>query len=176
MKRIRDLFAKGRRKPKSITHVGSLQTPPPKLPTLPSIRPRALSEAEVATQTSPLFTKLPLELRLRIYDFAFNNRTIHIDLDYRQADVKGDLHANLSHAMWPDRSTPKQWRWWSCVCHRYQREKDGEMQILDFWLDRCRNGTQTYCQLERMDRSECFVGVLGWLQSCRQAYVLQCYS
>jgi hypothetical protein len=143
------------------------------MPTLPATRQRAVSSAgtEATQQQSPFFTKLPTELRDRIYVQAFGNRTIHIDLSHDHADFAGDRHAGLSGKFYKDQSTPRQWRWWSCTCHRLQHVKDGKQYRLDFWLDRCRQAEQTYCRFEdlQLDPSECLVGAMGWLLSCRQA-------
>lgn len=141
------------------------------MPKLPSSRPRAMtvSNSDIGQKGSRFFTMLPLEVREKVYLSLFGRRTIHIDLSYDHADCAGARHANLGDSFSKDTSTPKEWRWWSCVCHRMRKEVNGELFVLDFWLDRCRSGEQTYCQWAFPDRSECFVGALGWLLSCRQA-------
>ncbi len=141
------------------------------MPKLPSSRPRAItmSHSDISQERSQFFTMLPGELRENVYLYLFGHRTIHIDLQYDHADRIGAQHANLAGPFCKDMSTPKQWRWWSCMCHRIQKEVHGELFVLDFWLDNCRSGEQTYCKWAFPDRSECFVGALGWLSSCRQA-------
>ncbi|KAI9790555.1 MAG: hypothetical protein M1816_005062 [Peltula sp. TS41687] len=146
------------------------------IPKRPSSRPRALTvcDSAVAHRGSRFFTMLPPSIREEVYRSLFGHRTIHLDLRYDHADQMGARHANLGggpHST-KDTSTPKRWRWWSCVCHRMQKElDDGQLVVLDFWLDRCRWAEQTYCQWSASpDRSDCFVWALGWLLSCRQAY------
>ncbi|OCL08673.1 hypothetical protein AOQ84DRAFT_292646 [Glonium stellatum] len=141
------------------------------MPKLPSSRPRAITLSHSAIgQDSPFFTRLPLEMREKVYLNAFGRRSIHIDLCFDHVDFFGPGHANLRTPFFKDASTPKEWRWWSCVCHRMQKEVNSELFVLAFWLDRCRSGEQTYCQWVFADKSECFVGALGWLLSCHQAY------
>ncbi|KFX95284.1 hypothetical protein O988_05864 [Pseudogymnoascus sp. VKM F-3808] len=62
---------------------------------------------------SPFFCKLPVEIRDAIYLAAFGNRTFHMDLQYKNPDVPGPLHARLNGQDTFDVSIPKAWRWWS---------------------------------------------------------------
>jgi hypothetical protein len=135
------------------------------LPRLPKRRLRGLSNLEeglgrLIPQESPFFTKLPAEIRQLIYTKMFGDRRIHIDLRY---DEDG-----------------KKWDWVSCVCHRLYKEVDGKVFELDLDMDECwKEGRKLkYCgsgrcanegKTKRLNRLECQVSGLGWLQSCRQA-------
>lgn len=126
---------------------------------------------------SPFFQKLPSEIRRAIYLAAFGNRTFHMDLQYKHPDVSGPWHARLSgkdDAF--DVSIPKAWLWWGSVCHRNLIIPD------DLFFDNCRIGAG-WCNYRRLDdgnwghvdktgpRDDCYVGVMGWMMSCRQACV-----
>ncbi|VUC24320.1 unnamed protein product [Clonostachys rosea] len=79
-----------------------------------------------------------------------------------------------------DPSLPKRWIWRSSDCHRnppwdtrsdeHNKYKDRAVNASE---DRCRfGGAEGYfCQLWPGERPhKCFVGAMGWLLSCRQAY------
>lgn len=138
------------------------------MPILPTQRRRALSLLPAANQPTDFFSKLPLELRQHIYDYAFGDRTIHIDLQYGQADTKGHGHA-MAFGANPDVDSPWKWRWWSCVCHHDRALSERGLPLHGFWLDCCRRGVGTYCFDLCLPEGECQIGVMGWLQSCRQA-------
>lgn len=110
---------------------------------------------------SPFFQKLPLEIRRAIYLSAFGDRTLHVDLQYRHPFIPGPGHAGL---VWRsevfDKSIPKAWLWWSCVCHRHECYPD------DLFLDGYNRGG--HCN---QPHDGYYVGVIGWMMSCRQAYV-----
>lgn len=121
---------------------------------------------------SPFFQKLPLEIRRTIYLAAFGNRTLHMDLQYRHPHIPGSLHAGLNgEDNLFDVSIPKSWLWWSCVCHRTPCFQH------DLWLDICsigfgRGNDGDWCRADEMGpRNDCYVGVTGWMMSCRQACV-----
>jgi hypothetical protein len=73
---------------------------------------------------------------------------------------------------------PKEWIWSSSVCHRafphwtdtrYANKEDPNAAE-----DRCRFGgyratSGHYCQVYGADHTQCSLGVMGWLLSCRQA-------
>lgn len=169
----------------------------PEIPVLPDPRPRALtptpSKEHIAIQSAPFFT-LPPEIRRKILVEAFGDRTIHIDLvldhalrlqRYGRRDPKDRFATGHGH-YWPetsgnlglDRSQAKRWQWRGCVCHRlpppqYCREKTvpGWEQPAD---DHCREGDSAYphCELwvkALKDPKCCWIRVMGWLLSCRQA-------
>ncbi|CAH0021164.1 unnamed protein product [Clonostachys rhizophaga] len=79
-----------------------------------------------------------------------------------------------------DSSLPKRWIWRSSDCHRnrpwdsrsdeHNKYKDRAVNASE---DRCRFGGVEghFCQLWPGERPhKCFVGAMGWLLSCRQAY------
>ncbi|AEO57202.1 hypothetical protein MYCTH_2303064 [Thermothelomyces thermophilus ATCC 42464] len=169
-----------------------------------------------------LFQRLPLEVRQQILTQAFGKRTLHVHLAYdhplarkpnsgenkrrmflsKRADEKRPenrrRHCGLGSNLVPDASRPKQWQWFSCVCHRRvvearecrpepQRPPQGRIEPCN---DGCLNGrlfTTRYttnaewgrlCRCEPIaeyDRPmadrECFIGIMGWLLACRQAYI-----
>lgn len=143
----------------------------------------------------PFFQKLPPEIRHQILAEAFGYQTIHMDLFYEhpmQAQKRDgtllptdaeDRHCGLNVAydtrsgrLTPrfNRSKPKHWIWRSSVCHRdfpgrHRRLPGHQIQPCD---DLCRFGDSMYntCQHWSGEApSKCFVGIMGWLLSCRQA-------
>jgi hypothetical protein len=144
---------------------------------------------------SSFFTKLPPEIRNQIYLYAFGQRTIHLDYRYsvalpRRTEPLDHAGIDRDGAQWIGSMScdkPKEWRWWSSVCHRNPVEPA--------WFDTCRTG-RGLCWLfddyaaaiQEVDTDEekeklkerirngigcagekCFLGVRGWLGSCRQA-------
>lgn len=145
-------------------------------PKLPTPRPRALTldsspyppkPAETSTSilhtasqsSSPIFSRLPLELRMLIYGELFGNRTLHIVLEYTYPDARGIKHDRSGLATHMDMGRPEQWYWWHCVCHRDP--------MIPPWLDTCRQGVGTYCDPRGKDRGSCDIDI-GWLLTCRQ--------
>lgn len=55
----------------------------------------SIPDPSAAIAASPFFTKLPLELRRRIYIFAFGGRTVHIDLRFSGPDLVGTRQAGI---------------------------------------------------------------------------------
>ncbi|KAJ9418891.1 hypothetical protein QL093DRAFT_2640864 [Fusarium oxysporum] len=171
----------------------------PEIPLLPNPRSRLLtpspSTEDIATQAqiAPVFT-LPPELRRKILDEAFDDRTIHIDLVLKyplrlqRSDRRYPEHrftTNYGHC-WPetsgnlclDRSQPKHWQWRGCVCHRLPPPQYCRDETVPGWEqpadDFCCEGESHHCELwvkTLKDPKCCFKGVMGWLLSCRQAYV-----
>lgn len=131
----------------------------------PALSP--ILSATSLSQDASHFFRLPYELREQIYRLAFGDRTLHIDLQHRHDYHPGGGHANIrqiSEGCTLDHTTPKQWRWWSCVCHR-RRDVIGVC---------CLHGIAASCgdvgsSEPGKNSSECFIGVRGWLRSCRQA-------
>ncbi|OTA87989.1 hypothetical protein M434DRAFT_80712 [Hypoxylon sp. CO27-5] len=136
----------------------------PQVPWLPNERPRpltAIASSPAATADSAFFQRLPAEIRHCILVEAFGERTLHVDLR-REHPLKKDggivntrpkRHANaqLFHPSLRDETQPKEWTWWSCVCHRLPPYS---------------------CELyPGILPDKCFIGVRGWLLACRQAYI-----
>ncbi|KAM5346943.1 hypothetical protein ACJ41O_009948 [Fusarium nematophilum] len=162
--------------------------PRPDMPYLPADRPRPLTAHSYEPQSSscPLLSRVPWEIRSEILLLAFgNDAAIHIELDYDHAMIPLKLptesHAARNgfeldgrHHLRTEKLTPKEWRWWSCVCHhRRSTPFDGTEYSVEWepWADRCKFGVGNLCG--RRPGSvplKCHVGAMGWLLSCRQAY------
>ncbi|CEI39971.1 unnamed protein product [Fusarium venenatum] len=110
--------------------------PAPQMPCLTSPRPRVLTpssskqDLSLPLQSSPLFSKLPTEIRRRILLFAFGDRTVHMDLalehpfkakapalsyDHRHGKLDTLWRDNL------DRSRPRIWKWKGCALPGFER-------------------------------------------------------
>jgi len=94
-----------------------------------------------------------------------------------QQQAPGDQrprHANTHPPDARDTSKPRQWEWHSSVCHRPLPFID-EFDEYPAWDDICHSGLASWrvdCTLwpgEAPDK--CLLGVMGWLQTCRAAYV-----
>ncbi len=122
--------------------------------------------------TSAFFQTLPPELRRWIYIYAFGGRIIHMDLRYNDPKIRGRHQARING----DSSCPQDpiakpgWVWWSSVCYR----RPGK----NAWRDTC--WTESYgnarvlrpslCLLRPgTGHDKCFLGVMGWLLTCRRA-------
>jgi hypothetical protein len=144
-----------------------------------------------------LFGRLPYELRRQILTEAFSGRTLHVSLKFghplvprqparatgrhgRRTPVKG--HCGLDSLTVTDRTQRPAWQWFSCVCHRsphwtprmikknpYLRP----LQTIELWEDDCLNGHLCTCADDQspLTDDDCYVGVMGWLLTCREAYV-----
>lgn len=157
------------------------------LPFLPAQRPRILtpspsheflvpSVASAAAKSS-FFQRLPFEIRHKILTEAFGDMTVHMDLRYDRPPVPSRgpkfSHAGV-HAPGGrpklDKSKPKQWRWWSSVCHRSAPIPLGESWSTKPFEDGCRWGEGYWCESWPGEtQHKCFIGAMGWLLSCRQA-------
>lgn len=143
----------------------------PCIPVLPQQRqyiltPTPSSENLVQNSNTKIafFAKLPPELRQQIYIAAFGGRTIHIDLRFDHPETPGPAHARLDPERQRDRTVLPAWIWWSSVCHRNP--------VFEACEDQCRGGSlpHTACFLYPGNMPEkCFIGVMGWLLTCRQA-------
>lgn len=175
---------------------------PPALPFLPAQRPHLLTptasrEFLVVATPGTIFASLPAELRRRVLIAAFGGRTLHIDLRLAHPRLPGTSAAAtsghgehgggaapLSWRYAADRTAPRTWRWWSCVCHRLVPPGSRwERRVLARGVapyrfpkhDGCIRGDAAFCQLWSSEtatvpaRRRCAVGSLGWLLACRQA-------
>ncbi|KAI1008734.1 hypothetical protein LB504_002013 [Fusarium proliferatum] len=150
-------------------------------------------------ETVPFF-RLPLELRQKILTHAFGNRTVHIDLvlthplrepindersTYRSTKPAHRYHTENMH-LYPyteenlglDTNQPRYWQWRGCVCHRLPHPRF--KTTVDFHTivkpadDRCCEGWAAYCAMwtKQTDKPDsCWIGAVGWLLTCRQAYI-----
>ncbi|KXJ87596.1 hypothetical protein Micbo1qcDRAFT_208213 [Microdochium bolleyi] len=184
---VRDRVKKPRPEP-------DVPLPPP--PLLPLERPRPITppatsaSAEVAHLG--LFARLPAELRQQILAEAFGKRELHLDLrlvprGWRPVHLRtGDTAHGRGSAPWSGqlpRHTPRdklEWRWYSCVCHRQAPwARNPRDSAVWNWphKDMCLVGGPALCELypppSGMPAGPCdyVVGALGWLRTCRQAYL-----
>ncbi|KAG8666728.1 hypothetical protein FPOAC1_011543 [Fusarium poae] len=167
--------------------------PTPQMPCLTSPRPRVLTPSSseqnlsLPLQSSPLFSKLPTEIRRQILVFAFGDRTVHMDLVLEHPTKPGAnssgqdyRHGNLStrYGQTLDRSQPHIWKWKGCVCHRVVTPQYRKILQSDEWVpqpadDHCCSGEADFCRMwtEHYGTNDaCFIGVMGWLLACRQSY------
>lgn len=56
-------------------------------------------------QTASLLGRLPIELRLRIYDDVLGHRKVHVAFEFGPREYR--TYKNRGHV---------EWRWWHCVC------------------------------------------------------------
>lgn len=169
------------------------------LPFLPSKRPSALtpspSQEELASPrvNYRLFQNLPYEIRRQILVKAFGGRTLHVDLSYRNPLVRKSKlqtarHCDLIANPALDTELPMGWQWFGCVCHRPVEWPEGSPARHSIYRapewgfekakarpgeDNCLRGGSNFTEcvpLTREDQhSPCFIGVMGWLLTCRQA-------
>lgn len=167
--------------------------------TPPSCHPSSSSTPGPAftTGNGPFFQKLPPEIRHQILVEAFGDRVVHMDLIYDHPILPRREHSSLPtdaedrHCglnveydtrmgrVIPkvNRSKPKQWIWRSSVCHRdypgsFLRLPGHRVQPCE---DMCRYGDSIYntCGVWPGESpTKCFIGAMGWLLSCRQAYAM----
>lgn len=161
------------------------QPPVPPLPSLPAWREIETASSASPTQPDAALFQLPPELRHRILLEAFGDGTVHMDLRFRPP-----LHTfqtsggrEPSHGGYPPlltgwgtrppqepepRSSECAWRWYSCRCHRNQPGYDSPP-----CRDGCLSG-EAHCPgrpFTGFVPDKCFLGVVGFLLSCKQAYV-----
>lgn len=162
------------------------------LPRLPKHR-RTLtpsSSHECLTYQHGFFNVFSVEVRENILLFAFGNRVLHMDLSFdhpMQALPRGHVarnHCGLN-GLGPDfkkgfnldEKKPKAWEWWGSVCHRngpslewFDCSMDGTVSLVRPCMDRCRQGLASKCdEWPGNAPSNCQIGIMGWLLSCRQA-------
>ncbi|KAK4442792.1 hypothetical protein QBC34DRAFT_386897 [Podospora aff. communis PSN243] len=147
-----------------------------------------------------LFATLPRELRRQILVDAFGGQALHMHLSYSHALVRKTTsassapavsssgrrrHCGLFSELVPDHSSPKKWQWFGCVCHRRGDYSESEReqryaagQVLqtvepcdDDCLEERSEPVMCICPTAEGGSASCFVGVMGWLLSCQEAYV-----
>lgn len=192
---VREWF---RRKP---TTWGNELRAPPELPTKRQSRLTPTSSCEnfspsfrAATAKSAIYNILPAEIRRAILIEAFGDRVIHMDLIYEHPPLPNTnatrahpwsytAHCNMnvdfdsgedSPHLRLDKSRPKCWMWRSSVCHRNPPTTPLPGHQIQPSQDQCRFGhtTDNMCQLWPGEfPAKCFIGAMGWLQSCKQSYL-----
>ena len=192
MEHIRDHLKRFRRSQQSRKR---RQSSPPALPSLLDERPRpltAIGPSPEATANSGLFQSLPPEIRRHVLVEAFGERTLHLDLRLehpleksRKMDSerpKRHANAQLFDPSLRDFTRPLEWTWWSSVCHRcspsrnfHRRPPGVGLRSEEPALDCCRDPSEflshSYELYPGSLPEKCFVGVLGWVLTCRRAYI-----
>ncbi|CEJ89610.1 hypothetical protein VHEMI05445 [[Torrubiella] hemipterigena] len=95
----------------------------------------------------------------------------------------GASHCGITMPFRRDKSKPQAWRWFSCVCHRPTVVRPGDYFFTDIGRihpgdDDCLGfGRGCVCitpevvdGIEAFSPKDCFLGVSGWLQTCKLAY------
>lgn len=168
------------------------------LPFLPAQRPRVLTATSSTSREGVgpaqlfhnygLFGRLPYELRRQILVEAFGGRTVHLDFAHGYPLVRaprtssdrtaGALtqHCGFGYDLAPDTAQPQGWQWFGCVCHRRAGYSGSELEercaandlsrSTEPCDDRCLEGLNCVCG---QTGPACFVGIMGFLSSCRQA-------
>ncbi|KAK0652762.1 hypothetical protein B0T16DRAFT_406768 [Cercophora newfieldiana] len=168
--------------------------PTPRLRRLTAGQWQSKDSVQLEMESYGLFGKLPLELRREILTEAFGGQTLHMDLSHKhplvrlqpseeesQSPPHQHRHCGLESELVCDTSQAKRWEWFSCVCHRRpgysEAEKEQRLQAMKGALtvepcdDECLEGSESMCACPSgASTAACFVGVMGWLLSCRQAY------
>ena len=147
-----------------------------------ALPPRAeVSIGPPSANNNPL-GPLPPEIRRLIIIEAFGNRTLHMDLAFMQPPLRLPSSAPLTHMNYMSErrmgGTPSRWEWWGWEC------QDGPLQVWDKPVDSDVNKTRPAndfcghlgrahydCDLVRPTARPRFLGVLGWLLSCRDTYL-----
>ncbi|CAG9990370.1 unnamed protein product [Clonostachys byssicola] len=176
-----------------------LQGKDPTMPHLPDQRKYALTTASLTeyllAEECLFFKKLPYEIRHRILVIAFGNRRIHMDLSLAhppRKPIQAKRNGNRTHSItndhcgrhrdtWPlgpfDTSKPQRWEWRGCLCHRIPPDSRGDFHdrarnVPQPGDDRCCTGFGASCdQWPGQVPDKCWIGVMGWLLTCRQSYV-----
>uniref|UniRef100_A0A093X756 ABC transporter A family member 6 n=1 Tax=Talaromyces marneffei PM1 TaxID=1077442 RepID=A0A093X756_TALMA len=94
------------------------------VPRLPQTRPRALTLQEPSQQTAGLLERLPIELRLLIYNEVLGHHRVHVVFEFGLREYR--TYKRREHL---------EWRWWHCICTWDQRD-----DLYSNYLDNCRSG------------------------------------
>ncbi|OAA53258.1 hypothetical protein ISF_08872 [Cordyceps fumosorosea ARSEF 2679] len=157
----------------------------PRYPPLPPCAPSAVVAAPLpsATASSPLFTRLPAELRHLILVAAFGDLVVHMHLSLERPPRRPRRNARRGpvaaanyaghpgrHAFDPD-ARPF-WRWRSSRCHSHCSLAPG---LWGTALSSGFGGDRDYCVAGEScghpgAPESCRLGALGWLLTCREAY------
>lgn len=137
------------------------------------------------------FGLFPPEIRRQILVAAFGDHIIHTDLKYRppyrQRNLQNNDHQHTGyildgrfHSQFKVYGKGEErWRWFSCICHHHPPGTPSS------WMSHGRRGLSTkMASVSCIEgNSECWrwhgrwpekchVGAMGWLTTCKQAYVL----
>lgn len=162
------------------------------VPLLVAAATEAPSQRSQTSQTaSPFFRQLPAEIRRNILIHAFGSQGVHIDLTFdfpvkrldelapsvKAAHCNRNIKQNFvpRHTRKPtlvrETSRPRQWNWFSSVCHRYI-PNPSTWDYDNARDDVCNNdwpGDVPCGQYPGEMPGKCQVGAMGWLLSCRRA-------
>ncbi|KAF4334531.1 hypothetical protein FBEOM_11638 [Fusarium beomiforme] len=178
MRRFMAWYVAKREEHKDIPEPPTLPDPRPSILT-PSTSVEALSQSQ---HTAPLFQKLPPEIRREILIAAFGDRTVHMDLTYDHPSMPGNRKGHTSSQVWwlgVDKTRPKSWYWRGCTCHRVPPPWQYTLSQKRYSIsavagDGCCVGLAQNCWVwteNGKHRHLCWIGAMGWLLACRQAYV-----
>ncbi|KIE03479.1 hypothetical protein MAJ_00010, partial [Metarhizium majus ARSEF 297] len=143
-----------------------------------------------------IFSRLPPEIRRHVLVSAFGERTLHMDLDFRLpfnlvekkpydgCDVHARIHQeNLASDSHLDTKSGRNrtWRWFGCVCHRFDVDKTPPLtygrrcncRCAHFGepdTDLCLRGSGKCNTWPGTWPVKCQLGVMGWMLSCKRAY------
>ena len=156
------------------------------IPKLPSTRPRALTppgfsdydddkilQRPAAAFQQSLWFKVPANLRRDILRLAFGDRRLHMHLAFDPSVSNPDdpYSLELDEPDDPGLGDPqrKLWSWNGCICARKYDPELGPMTRGGLnpgpWIDRC-------CDPINVPKPPPeSIGIMGWLQSCRQKYI-----
>lgn len=143
--------------------------------------------------------RIPFEIRQQILILAFGEQTVHMDLQFRypfDVNDKEDMCGQGPHAMICNRrlgsveekeyarrieGMRQEWRWYSCVCHRFSSNAAQTQLALGrknnhLWNyscdpggDTCLDGVANCYDWPGEWPGMCQIGIMGWLLSCKQA-------
>lgn len=160
----------------------------PVMPCLPTPRPSALTptpstqDLSSVSQITPIFSKLPTEIRRQTLVIAFGDHTLHMDLtllptlapaDFERFKGRCNLHTAYETQCYGSKDQSLSWQWRGYQCNRgLPAEYYTLVQFEEFEIapadDEC--SRRTHCYENRINM--CWVGAMGWLLACRQACVL----
>ena len=155
------------------------------LPSLPALTDQTHHSDHDSQQQSLVF-RLPAELRERILIEAFGGRTIHVDFRFRPPlQNLGVSGASISHPplnRLPAIPRPRgkrdradaayAWRWFNCICHRTAPPGSVEYYETAPCQDWCLEGDSCCCPFwPGTEPHKCRVGAIGFLLTCKRAYV-----
>ncbi|KAF5021618.1 hypothetical protein F66182_6318 [Fusarium sp. NRRL 66182] len=136
-----------------------------RLPRLPHPRPRALTPDSVPGSQAPR----------PFFQKSYAAREQSLDSHCGIVNQPSETFPCTAKRLL-DESQPEDWQWWSSVCHRLPPSLLlGPMTnggLAGPWADYCRQGKAEYCRDWRTngEASFCYIGIMGWLLSCRQNY------
>ncbi|CAH0025420.1 unnamed protein product [Clonostachys rhizophaga] len=151
---------------------------------------RVYKTSSGASNADRFFGRFPAEIRRCILEHAFGQRTLHMDLAFvRPHLVLDELqssretgHAKINRRRSTDLDFRQvDWRWLGCVCHRSKPEEQplslGRLRsdpgscAREGYREGCMVGEGECAHWPGEWPAKCQVGALGWLLSCRQAYM-----